>query len=69
MQTIKFKVSELKCEPCEKIIVDKLRDADGVLDVSFDPETKTVTASISHPSACDGIYCLVEELGYKVHVD
>lgn len=69
METIKFKVSELECEPCEKIIVDKLREADGVLDVSFDPETKVVTASISHPSACDGIYCLVEELGYKVHHD
>lgn len=67
METVKFKVSELKCDLCEKIIVDKLRDADGVLDVSFDSASKEVTVSISHPSACDGIYCMVEDLGYKVH--
>lgn len=67
MQTVKFRVSELKSELCEKIIVEKLQAADGVLDVSFDPATKVVEVSISHPASCDGVYCLVEGLGYKVH--
>ena len=66
-QTVKFKVSDLKSELCEKIIVDKLREADGVLDVEMDPTSKEVTVSISHPATCDGVYCSIEKLGYKVH--
>ena len=67
MTTVKFRVSDLKTEQCEKIILEKLREADGILDVSMDSKTKEVTLSINHASACEGAYCIVENLGYKVH--
>jgi hypothetical protein len=66
MEIIKLKLSELNNEYMGKILKQKLRASDGVLDVTVDCPSQKVSISISHPSACDGVYCLIEELGYKV---
>ena len=67
MQTVKFKVSELNNEYMEKTILQKLKGLDGVLDVSVDLKSQEVSISVADPSVCEGVYCLIEDLGYKVH--
>lgn len=67
MQTVKFKVSDLNNEYMEKIILEKLKGLDGVLDVSTDLKSQEVTISVANPSVCEGVYCSIEKLGYKVH--
>lgn len=67
MQTVKFKVSELNNEYMEKIILQKLKELDDVFDVSVDLKSQEVTMSMLDPSACEGVYCSIEDLGYKVH--
>jgi copper chaperone CopZ len=67
MQTVKFKVSDLNNEYMEKTILEKLKGLDGVLDVSTDLKSQEVTLSVANPSVCEGVYCAIENLGYKVH--
>ena len=67
MQTIKFKVDELKDEYAEKIILEKLKGLDGIMDVAVDTKTQEVTLSTANPATCEGVYCAIENLGYKVH--
>jgi copper chaperone CopZ len=67
MKTVKFKVSELNNDYMEKTILAKLKGLDGVLDVSVDAKSEEVTLSVSDPSVCEGVYCLIEDLGYTVH--
>jgi copper chaperone CopZ len=67
MQTVKFKVSDLNNEYMEKTILEKLKGLDGVLDVSTDLKSQEVSISVATPSVCEGVYCEIEKLGYKVH--
>lgn len=67
MQTVKFKVSELNNDYMEKTILQKLKGLDGVLDVTVDLKSEEVSLSVSDPTVCDGVYCMIEDLGYKVH--
>ncbi|MBP2667623.1 MAG: hypothetical protein H6Q76_2603 [Firmicutes bacterium] len=67
MKPVKFKVSDLDNEYMENTILQKLKGLEGVLDVSVDRKTGEVSLSVSDPSICEGVYCMIEDLGYKVH--
>jgi len=67
VKTVKFKVSDFNNEVMEKIILQKLKGLDGILDVSTDLKSQEVTLSVSDPAVCEGVYCAIEDLGYKVH--
>jgi hypothetical protein len=68
MKTVKFMVSEINNEYMEKIILQtKLKGLNGVFDVSVDSKFHEVSISVADPSVCEGVYCMIENLGYAVH--
>lgn len=69
MQPVKFKVSELHDADWEAILLAKLRGLDGIMDVEIDSQTREVRLSLTHPQTCEGVFCSIEQLGYKVHRD
>ena len=67
METVTFKVSSLHNEFMEKTILEKLQSLDDVFDISVNAKSQEVTISTKHPSTCEGVYCLMETMGYEVH--
>lgn len=66
MQTVKFKLADLNDEDHERLIKAKLKDLDGVLDVSVSCKTQEVVLSTKTPSDCEGALCVLEDIGFKL---
>ena len=48
--------------------IESLGALEGVLDVTISDESLTATISPLHISTCEGVYCRIEELGYKARL-
>jgi copper chaperone CopZ len=66
MQTVKFKLSDLNDVDHELLIKTKLKELDGVLDVSVSCKTQEIILSTKTASDCEGALCILEDIGFKI---
>ena len=48
--------------------IESLGGLEGVLDVAIKDDSVTATISPLHIASCEGVYCRIEELGYKARL-
>jgi copper chaperone CopZ len=66
MTTAVFTVSGMTCGHCEKSVSEEVGGLPGVLQVSADAKTGTVTVESEHPLDDDSVRAAVDEAGYEL---
>ena len=64
MATKTFRVPNISCNHCVMTIKRELGDLEGVVDVTSDMETRTVTVEWDSPATWDSIKSLLTEINY-----
>ncbi len=64
MTTKRFNVPNITCHHCVMTIERELGELEGVVGVTGDAETKTVTVEWDSPATWEGIKSLLAEINY-----
>lgn len=64
MATKTFRVPNINCNHCVMTIKRELGDLEGVVNVTGDVETRTVTVEWDSPATWDSIKSLLTEINY-----
>ena len=59
-----FQVPNITCHHCVMTIKRELEELEGIVGVTGDAETKTVTVEWDSPATWDGIKALLAEINY-----
>ncbi len=69
MGTVKYHAPSLYGDFLGKRSVESLNELDTYLNVSFDSDGLGATISSLEIPSCYGVFCKIDELGYKPHLD
>lgn len=69
MKKVQFKIPNMECKSCAKVIEKKLKSLAGVKAIDIDLQKKIIKLEHDNPNLCqDDLTCAVEDMGYKVQV-